>query len=90
MGDADLDARVEEAELAAGWIHVVGYEHTTVGMGPTAVYLLVGKRALIEGGFAAWLVLLLGLAALLLWARWTGRAIPWGARLDENGDPAAP
>jgi membrane protease YdiL (CAAX protease family) len=32
-------------ELAAGWIHVVGYEHTTGGMGPTAVYLLVGLIA---------------------------------------------
>jgi membrane protease YdiL (CAAX protease family) len=29
-------------ELGAGWIHVVGYEHTTGGTGRTAVYLLEG------------------------------------------------
>lgn len=42
IGGAVMVVALFALELAAGWIHVLGYEHTTGGTGPTAVYLLGG------------------------------------------------
>jgi membrane protease YdiL (CAAX protease family) len=47
--------------------------------------LWVGQGLAIEGGLLITLILLAGLGVLLCWSRYAGRAVDWGAKLNEDG-----